>query len=258
MLQDSEFTGYGGADGAAPRASRHTRSIESENDPGSQDPSRLFILGQDNEELPPAFERAQATGIMSARLSKAFIFLVVAAVLIVTLLIAISLSVRLFAVSSRVTEVETSVAVPAPTPENDVTTGVAATSPNAVATPTRSEIRAAFNALYQNRIELPQQAAIAVPAARRMDRDELAGLMKRARALIAAGDIAPARLLLLRAADARESSAALLLAQTYDPAVLGQPDVRSLAPDPEAARQWYRKALEFDQADSRRLAEIKN
>ena len=57
--------------------------------------------------------------------------------------------------------------------------------------------------------------------ARRLDPDELATLLKRAKSLIAIGDIAPARLLLERAADAQEASAALLLAQTYDPAVLG-------------------------------------
>src|SRR5262249_11335541 len=41
----------------------------------------------------------------------------------------------------------------------------------------------------------------AVPAARRMDADELAGLLKRAKSLPAVGDIPPARLLLERAAD---------------------------------------------------------
>ena len=54
--------------------------------------------------------------------------------------------------------------------------------------------------------------------ARKLDADELASLLKRAKGLIAVGDIPPARLLLERAADAQEASAALLLAQTYDPA----------------------------------------
>ena len=45
-------------------------------------------------------------------------------------------------------------------------------------------------------------------------------MLKRAKDSIAIGDIAAARLLLARAADAQDASAALLLAQTYDPVVL--------------------------------------
>ena len=50
------------------------------------------------------------------------------------------------------------------------------------------------------------------------------------------GDIASARLLLERAAEAQDASAAYLLAQTYDPAVLGNQDIRNIAPDPAKAR----------------------
>ena len=84
-------------------------------------------------------------------------------------------------------------------------------------------------------------------------------MLKRARGLIAIGDIAAARLLLERAADAREASAALLLAQTYDPAVLGTPDMRSITPDPAMARDWYRKAAQFGSPEAElRLAQIQN
>jgi TPR repeat protein len=83
--------------------------------------------------------------------------------------------------------------------------------------------------------------------------------MKRAKGLIAIGDIAPARLLLERAADAQEASAALLLAQTYDPAVLGKSDMRSITPDPAAARIWYQKAAQLGSLDARqRLAQMQN
>ena len=51
--------------------------------------------------------------------------------------------------------------------------------------------------------------------------DELAALLKRAKGLLAVGDITSARLLLERAADAQEAEAALMLAGTYDPQVLG-------------------------------------
>jgi hypothetical protein len=106
--------------------------------------------------------------------------------------------------------------------------------------------------------EEPKPEAVATPV-RRMDPDELAALIKRAEGLIAIGDIPPARLLLKRAADAQAPRAALLLARTYDPAVLGTPDMRSIQPDPAAARHWYQKAAELGSLDAqKRLAEIKN
>jgi TPR repeat protein len=63
--------------------------------------------------------------------------------------------------------------------------------------------------------------------------------------------------LLERAADAQEAGAALLLAQTYDPAVLGAQDMRSITPDPAAARTWYQKAAQLGSPDAtQRLAQM--
>jgi hypothetical protein len=99
----------------------------------------------------------------------------------------------------------------------------------------------------------------ASPTARRIDPDELAMLMKRAKGLLSSGDIPPARLLLERAADAQEPSAAFLLAQTYDPDVLGARDSRSISADPEAARAWYQKAAQLGSPEAqRRLAQMQN
>src|SRR6202011_2740482 len=109
----------------------------------------------------------------------------------------------------------------------------------------RDEIAAALRTAHESQTEIRQPPAAAAPPARRIDADEVAALLKRARSLIAIGDSAPARLLLERAADAQEASAALLLAQTYDPAVLGTPDARSITPDPAMARSWYEKAARF-------------
>src|SRR5437868_6592466 len=104
---------------------------------------------------------------------------------------------------------------------------------------------------------LPPQPA--VPGARRMDADELAGLLKRAKGMLAIGDIASARLLLERAAEAQEAEAALMLGTTYDPLVVGNQDMRSITPDPAMARQWYQKAAALGSADARRrLSELKN
>jgi len=92
---------------------------------------------------------------------------------------------------------------------------------------------------------------------RRLDPDELATLMTRAKGLLAAGDIPPARLLLERAADAQEPTAALMLAQTYDPAVLGTQDARNIIPDLELARTWYQRAVQLGSAEAqRRLSQM--
>jgi TPR repeat protein len=130
--------------------------------------------------------------------------------------------------------------------------------------PSRAEINSAYQSALQGRAPAAATATVAPPAraidaARAIDPDELAGLLKRARGLIAIGDIAAARLLLERAAGAQEASAALLLAQTYDPAVLGAPDMRSITPDPAMARDWYRKAAQFGSPEAQqRLAQIQN
>jgi len=84
-------------------------------------------------------------------------------------------------------------------------------------------------------------------------------LLKRARGLLASGDIPPARLLLERAADGQDPGAAFLLAQTYDPDVLGSRDARTITPDPAAARSWYQKAAQLGSTEAqRRLAQMQN
>jgi hypothetical protein len=138
------------------------------------------------------------------------------------------------------------------------TTGSSSASPTTAATPTREEIATAFQTALQSQAAIPQPPPAPSPA-RRLDADELAALLKRAKSLIAIGDIVPARLLLERAADAQEAGAALLLAQTYDPAVLGTPDARSITPDPATARGWYQKAARLGSRDAQqRLDQMQN
>jgi hypothetical protein len=150
-----------------------------------------------------------------------------------------------------------------------------AAAPATAVAPTREAIASAFQTALQSQPQQPQpdvrqqpeirqpQAALAppapAPAPRRIDPDELAALLKRAKGLIDVGDISAARLLLERAAGANEPKAALLLAQTYDPAVLGTPDMRSITPDPAMARVWYQKAAELGSVDAQqRLAQMQN
>ena len=83
--------------------------------------------------------------------------------------------------------------------------------------------------------------------------------MKRAKGLLAIGDITSARLLLERAADAQDAEAALMLAGTYDPQVLGTQDMRSITPDPVTARLWYQKAVQLGSSDAKRhLSQVRN
>jgi hypothetical protein len=148
-----------------------------------------------------------------------------------------------------------------PTPAVPSTVVIATAAPAAQAAqaaPTREDLALVLKTARQNLTETVRPQAAAAPA-RRLDADELANLLKRAKDLIAVGDIAPARLLLERAADAQEAGAALLLAQTYDPAVLGTQDMRSITPDPAKARDWYQKAAGLGSQDARqRLAQMQN
>jgi hypothetical protein len=92
------------------------------------------------------------------------------------------------------------------------------------------------------------------PAQRQLDREEIAVLLKRGKDLIANGDLAAARLVLQRAADANDVEATLALAATYDPFVLRELRVYSFPADAEMARVWYEKARELgSSAASRRL-----
>jgi len=91
-------------------------------------------------------------------------------------------------------------------------------------------------------------------AQRQLDREEVTVLLKRGKDLIASGDIAAARLILKRAADANDAEAALALAATYDPYVLRGLKVYGFAADAEMARAWYEKARDLgSSAASQRL-----
>jgi hypothetical protein len=80
---------------------------------------------------------------------------------------------------------------------------------------------------------------------RRLDGEEIILLLKRGKDLIASGDLAAARLVLQRAADANHAEAALALGATYDPFVLRELKVYGFTPDAAMARIWYEKAIEL-------------
>jgi hypothetical protein len=125
------------------------------------------------------------------------------------------------------------------------------------AAPTRAAIATAYQSALQGGV--PAAPTALPPPARKLGNDELATLLNRAKGLLSAGDIPPARLLLERAADAQEASAALLLARTYDPDVLGTQDARNIVPDPAMARVWYQRAAQLGSPDAqRRLGQPQN
>jgi hypothetical protein len=86
---------------------------------------------------------------------------------------------------------------------------------------------------------------------------EVDRLVKRGEDYLAQGDVAAARLVLGRAAEARDARATLSLASSYDPAVLTQLHVLGVKADIDLARTWYEKAVGYGSAEaSRRLATL--
>ena len=126
-------------------------------------------------------------------------------------------------------------------------------------TETRKDMASDYRAAPQSGAPAARPGNEGAVPSKALDAETLAALMTRARSLLALGDIAAARLLLERAANAQDATAAFLLAQTYDPAVLGVRDTRSITPDTAMARDWYRKAAGFGSKDAQlRLTQFQN
>ncbi|HEY7301028.1 MAG TPA: hypothetical protein VH684_24325 [Xanthobacteraceae bacterium] len=97
----------------------------------------------------------------------------------------------------------------------------------------------------------PQAEPVASPP-RRLDPGYVQLLAKQGEQLVAAGDLAAARVVLERAASEGDDGAALALGGTYDPAVLRQIGALGIAADPGKARSWYEKAREFGSLEAAR------
>jgi hypothetical protein len=81
---------------------------------------------------------------------------------------------------------------------------------------------------------------------------EIGALLAHGNAAFRKGDIAAARLLFQRAADAGEGRGALGMGATYDPAFLRLSPLRILYGDPAEARAWYLHALVLGAAGAER------
>jgi hypothetical protein len=90
----------------------------------------------------------------------------------------------------------------------------------------------------------------------RLDPNEIASSLRRADDLIASGDLAAARLVLRRAANAGDARAAMTLAGTYDPVILEKLGVHGFVPDVAMARAWYEKAKKFGSAEAPQRLEL--
>jgi TPR repeat protein len=143
------------------------------------------------------------------------------------------------------------------TPANQ-TPGLRSVTTAAVA-PTREDIKTAYQSALQG--GAPRAAAVAEPmipgdAIHRLDPNEIASSLRRGDALIASGDLAAARLVLRRAAEAGDARAAMTLAETYDPAILEKMGVHGVVPDLAMARGWYEKAKQFGATEATQRLEL--
>ena len=145
----------------------------------------------------------------------------------------------------------------APTPE-EITTAYQSAIPNgraAAATPLAAVPPAAAPVAALPPAPVPEPL-IPGDAIHRLDPNEIASSLKRADDLIASGDLAAARLVLRRAANAGDARAAMTLAGTYDPVILEKLGVHGIVPDVAMARVWYEKAKKFGSAEAPRRLEL--
>jgi TPR repeat protein len=90
-----------------------------------------------------------------------------------------------------------------------------------------------------------------------LDDDAIAMLLDRSKILLDSGDLASARLLLERAAEAGSANAALKLGETFDPKFLQSLGTLGVVPDVAMARQWYEKAAALgSESAAQRIAEL--
>jgi hypothetical protein len=105
--------------------------------------------------------------------------------------------------------------------------------------------------------EIAASPPISWPAAQdQFDQKQITVLLHRGKDLMASGDLAAARIVLRRAAEANNAEAALVLAATYDPFVLQELKVYGFTGDAAIARAWYAKAAELGSSAAPRRLEM--
>jgi hypothetical protein len=102
-------------------------------------------------------------------------------------------------------------------------------------------------------VAAPSAPVAAPPASIRpssQDADAIQLLLKQGEDFVAAGDLATARIVLRRAAEAGSGAAAFALAQTYDPKVLAKMRASGVAADAAEARRWYETAQKLGSSEA--------
>ena len=131
----------------------------------------------------------------------------------------------------------------------------AASAPGVASSPNRTSDRAEPAAASPPSPSLAESAPVSKPM-RALDPDSIKLLMQQGEQFVSSGDLASARLVYRRAAEAGDAAAALALGATYDPVVLAKIGVRGMGADIEKARSWYEKAKEFGSPDAPRRLEM--
>src|SRR5262249_51477919 len=96
------------------------------------------------------------------------------------------------------------------------------------------------------------QAPLSSTRVRAVDPEAIKLLMKQGEEFMAAGDVATARTVFQRAAEAGDANAAISVGATYDPAVFTKLGVVGISADPAQARSWYEKAERLGSLEAKR------
>jgi hypothetical protein len=91
---------------------------------------------------------------------------------------------------------------------------------------------------------------------RELDPEEIKHLLQQGQQYVAAGDVASARQVFLRAAEAGNAAAALAMGATFDPTALAKLGAAGIGADVGKAREWYEKARIYGSADAARRLDL--
>jgi TPR repeat protein len=104
--------------------------------------------------------------------------------------------------------------------------------------------------------ETDVQASLSNKTVRVLGSEEIKLLTRQGEQFAEAGDLVTARVLLQRAAEADDATAATALGATYDPTVIAKLGVVGIGADVEKARFWYRKAASLGSTDAKRRLDL--
>jgi len=131
-----------------------------------------------------------------------------------------------------------------------------ATAPVVVADPANAQTRAAHS---DQQAAAPTDTPLRPAPSSEINDAAVVVLREQAAAMVQAGDIPSARLILRRAYEHGDPLAAMILGETYDPLVLRRQNARtaSFYANVDEARKWYGRAADLGSADAtQRMKEL--